>query len=170
MMTTQPRAPSLSVPSAGRSVRHGWAGAGWLTLLAMAGCRTEAPLAAIGEVRIVAGYALPAVGQGMSAFLSLENRGRRADTVVGFASPLAGDVMLHRNEPVNGALIRMVHQSELVLEPGRTVRMKSGALHLMLSQVSAPLAPGDSLPLEVELVGQRRVRVVVPVIAFGDQP
>lgn len=140
-----------------------------LVALVVAGCGRP-PLAVAGSVVVTEGHALPSVGGGMSAFVTLENRGGQADTVVGFSSPLAGDVMLHRSESMGNGLVKMVHQGELVLEPGRPVRMRSGEMHLMLREVRSPLGPGDSLPLRLELHDGRVLEVVVPVRPFGADP
>ncbi|MEZ4587130.1 MAG: copper chaperone PCu(A)C [Gemmatimonadales bacterium] len=64
----------------------------------------------------------------------------------------------------------MTEAESLVLEPGRTAVMASGALHLMLRGVRPELTSGDSLPLELTLALAGRVVVSVPVVAVADAP
>ncbi len=139
---------------------------GWAVfLLAGAGCG-PAPLATLGSLAVVDGHASPSVGGGMAAFVSLHNRGETPDTVFGFETPDAAHAMLHRNEAM-GDMIRMVHQAELVLEPGAVVRMRSGELHLMLDGMRREFVPGDSLQVSLVLSGERTLEVMLPVEPFG---
>lgn len=145
------------------------ASATWLLgLLAIgAGCG-PAPLARAGNIAVVDGHAFPSIEGSLAAFVSVRNQGRDTATIVGFETPDAAQIMLHRNE-ATGGMIRMMHQSELVLPPGSTVTMRSGELHLMLEGLGREMLPGDSLRVRLVLTGERLLEVVLPVEGFGDR-
>lgn len=132
-----------------------------------AGCG-PAPLARAGDVAVVDAHAFPSIDGSMAAFVTITNDARRADTVVGYETPEAGHVMLHRNDAV-GDMLQMVHQHELVLPPGGRVEMRSGELHLMLEGLEREFGRGDSLRVTLVLTGERRLDVVVPVEGFGER-
>lgn len=104
----------------------------------------------------------------MAAFVTVRNRGSAPDTVVGFETPDAAQIMLHRNE-ASGGMVQMRHQEELVLPPGERVVMRSGQLHLMLEGVKREMSPGDSVRVTLILRGDRSVTIVLPVERFGDR-
>lgn len=131
-----------------------------------AGCG-PAPLARLGDVAVIDAHAFPSIEGSVAAFVTIENEAPRADTVIGFETPDAAHIMLHRNDAV-GAMIRMVHQHELVLPANGRVEMRSGELHLMLEGLVRELHPGDSLRVTLVLGGERMLHVVIPVEGFGE--
>lgn len=136
--------------------------------LGLAACASP-PLGRQGSITVVDGFALPAVGGGQAAFVTLRNDGATADTVVRFRSPVAASISLHRTS-MNHGVAGMMELPFLVLEPRTTASMESGGTHLMLSGVSRELAAGDHLPLEIVLAQAGTMVVTLPVLGFGEKP
>ncbi|HWZ64483.1 MAG TPA: copper chaperone PCu(A)C [Steroidobacteraceae bacterium] len=93
-----------------------------------------------------------------AAYLTLHNGGRTPLRILGVRSPLAGHVMIHETQLVNGLSVMRAHEP-LDIPPGQSVRLAPGGLHVMLDNLAHPLAPGDAVPLELLLEGGARVTV-----------
>lgn len=137
-------------------------------LVSGAGACGPAPLARAGDIVVIDAHAFPSIDGSLAAFLTLQNRARVADTVLGFGAAVAGHVMLHRNE-ATGDMIQMVHHGELELPPGERVEMRSGELHLMLEGLERELHRGDSFRVTLHLSRERLLDVMVPVEGFGER-
>jgi copper(I)-binding protein len=98
-----------------------------------------------------------------SAFLTLHNRGGAPDTLLGVESPQAGGVMLH--EMVGG---RMEMVTAIPLPAGRRVRLVPGSYHLMLHELTGPLAVGDTVTLELRFARASPVVIRAPVLRYTE--
>jgi copper(I)-binding protein len=81
-----------------------------------------------------------------AAYLSITNNGRVAETLTGASTPQAGSVQVHQTTWSEG-MARMRPLQELVIEPGQTVRIEPGGIHLMLMDLKGPLLAGTTVPL-----------------------
>jgi copper(I)-binding protein len=139
-------------------------------LAAACGPAGPRPLAERDGVAVVAGFAFAPPTQGeAAAYVTLVNRGDRADTLVGIASPASAGAMLHRQVP-DGGMVGMAHVDALPLAPGDSAVMAPGGLHIMLTSLERLPAPGDSLALVLRLARAGELAVTVPVRAYGDEP
>jgi len=98
-----------------------------------------------------------------SAFLTLDNRGSAPDTLLGVESPQAGGVMLH--EMVGG---RMEMVTAIPLPAGRQVRLVPGSYHLMMHELTGPLAAGDTVTLTLRFARADPVVVRAPVLRYTE--
>jgi periplasmic copper chaperone A len=57
----------------------------------------------------------------------------------------------------------------LTIEPGKSVKLAPGGLHLMLMDLKAPLKQGDKLPITLEFEKAGKVQVSLDVQAVGAQ-
>jgi copper(I)-binding protein len=119
----------------------------------------------LGNVRIDHPYARPtAPGQTSgAAYLTIENRGKTADKLVGVASPAAKAVEIHTMSMQNNVM-KMREVQEVVVGPASTVAMQPGdGYHLMLIGLTQPLKAGDKLPLKLtfEKAGATEVAILV---------
>lgn len=83
-----------------------------------------------------------------AGYLTLENRGRIADTLVSVSSPRAARAELHETI-VEGAVARMRPAPRLALAPGETIALAPGGRHLMFHDVTPPFVTGESVPVRL---------------------
>ena len=123
--------------------------------------------AKVGDIDIRHPYATPSiagVANGVAYFRSLENTGDVADRLVRASTPAAARVELHTMSLDAQGVMRMREVDAIPLAPGAKVTMRPGSgFHLMLMELKAPLAEGDSFPmtLQFERAGSVEVKVVV---------
>jgi len=84
-----------------------------------------------------------------AVYLTVRNTGRSPVTVTGVECPVA-DAMIHEST-VEGGVSRMRPQGTLIIAPGQTLKFEPGGLHVMLHGLKAPLSPGDSVPLVLQV-------------------
>jgi periplasmic copper chaperone A len=101
-----------------------------------------------------------------AAYLTLHNRGTAPVIIVSVSSPRAGEAMIHETTLVNGQYAMRAHQP-LRIEPGETVRLAPGGIHIMLHGLARPLTPGEQVPLLLRLADGGAVSVSARVRALG---
>jgi copper(I)-binding protein len=96
------------------------------------------------------------------AYLSLENTGDAGDKLVAASTPAAGRVELHTHIK-EGDIMRMRSVRAIEVGPRSKVRLQPGGLHLMLTELKAPLTEGSQFPLTLrfEKAGEMTVEVAV---------
>ncbi|SRR5579871_12373 len=102
----------------------------------------------------------PGVSVG-AVYLEIVNSGA-ADRVVTARSPRAARIEIHESTLEQG-IARMSERPDLAVPAGGRVRFAPAGLHLMLFGLSAPLAPGERVPLTLEFAGAGAVATVVEV-------
>jgi copper(I)-binding protein len=96
-------------------------------------------------------------------YLYLDNAGG-SDRLVGISTPAAARAVLHRTQRRNGIRVMEMTTSLPVPAEGGTVLEPEGS-HLMLVGLHHDLAPGDAVPLRLELARAGSVDVVATVIS-----
>jgi periplasmic copper chaperone A len=91
-----------------------------------------------------------------AAYMTLHNGGREPLKVLAVRSPLAAMAMIHETQLTNGVSTMRPHEP-LLIAPGASVTLAPGGLHVMLHDLTRPLAVGDEVPLEISLEGGARV-------------
>jgi periplasmic copper chaperone A len=92
-------------------------------------------------------------------YLTITNTGKTADRLVSASTQFAGRVEIHEMA-MDGAVMRMREVAGgLEIQPGKTVALKPGGLHLMFMDLKTPLKKGQKAP--VTLVFQRAGKVNV---------
>jgi copper(I)-binding protein len=106
---------------------------------------------AIGHLVIVHPWSRPAAaGRPVGvAYLSITNNGRGEDVLLRASTPLAAQVQLHQTT-LSAGMARMRPLDELVIAPGKTLRIEPGGIHLMLIDLQAALIAGTTVPLTLE--------------------
>lgn len=97
-----------------------------------------------------------------AAYMEITNRSSRDQVLVGARSPAAKSVMIHRTQGDNG-MLSMKHMARLTIPAGATVKLESGAMHLMLMGVEQTLREGDELSLVLVFDGGLELSLQVPV-------
>jgi copper(I)-binding protein len=96
--------------------------------------------------------ALPPSQSRTAGYLTAVNRGAESLRIVGARAQGAGRVEIHRTREVDG-LMRMEPLPALVLAPGERLELAPGGIHLMLLELQAMPAAGESLQLCLEIEG-----------------
>ncbi|MCD0417013.1 copper chaperone PCu(A)C [Rubrivivax sp. JA1024] len=118
-----------------------------------------------GELAIDHPYATPTpagLATGAVYFRKIENRGRKADRLLGASTPRAERVEIHLST-MDGNVMRMRAIEALELPAGASVRLRHGeaGAHLMLFGLSAPLRDGERFPLTLRFEHAGTVEVTV---------
>lgn len=98
----------------------------------------------------------------LAAYMKITNPGEIEIKIKGVSSTVSKLTELHEVSMEND-LMQMRHLSELIIQPGQSVELKPGSMHLMLINVSQPLHEGDEVEIEFELDNLPAVRIKVPV-------
>jgi copper(I)-binding protein len=101
-----------------------------------------------------------------AAYFTLRNIGRESVVLVGVDCPLAAAAMLHESSVVAGeSRMRMIER--LTIPPEHSVTLKPGGLHVMLHEISSPLAVGQRVPLVLHFAGGKELNVEAKVRPLG---
>jgi copper(I)-binding protein len=107
-------------------------------------------------------------GGNSAVYLTLANRGRVADTLLGGASPVASRVEIHESF-LDGDIMRMREVGPMEIGAGETLTLQPGGLHIMLVGLRGSLVAGDTIPLTLRFrrAGARELRVPVRAMSPG---
>ena len=111
-------------------------------------------------VRAIPGGAVAA------AYMRLHNGGAQALRVTGVRAAVAAHAMIHETRLENGLSTMRAHEP-LEVAAGATVALEPGGLHVMLTDLSRPLAVGEQVLLELLLEGGGRIEVRARVRALS---
>ena len=117
-------------------------------------------------------------GESSAAYLRIQNRGADDLTIVSASSAAAAEVAIHRTVAQDD-MARMDALDSLRIPAGETVELAPGGLHIMLSGLTADLAPGSALTLRLQSDSGASYDLEFPVmnmlmselddaVAFGD--
>ena len=141
-----------------------------LALLVVAlgfGFAVQAQEVKVGSIKVDHAYIRATVpGQQVAGgFMKIENKGI-ADQLLSASSPAAGEVQLHEMA-MEGSVMKMRQVKDIPVPAGGSVELKPGGLHLMLMNIKAPLAAGESVLVKLKFAKAGEVEVKMPVNAMG---
>jgi periplasmic copper chaperone A len=138
-----------------------------LALILLAAAPALAEDVRVGDIVISGAWGRPSIGSGPGAvYFTLRNEGSAPDRLVGVVSPAAGMAMLHESYTEDGiSKMRMLDAVEL--PPGQTVTLAPAGLHLMLTDLAAPLKQGQAVSVELTFEKAGPVRVEARVGKLG---
>ena len=93
-----------------------------------------------------------------AVYLTLENRDTAAVLILGAATQLARAAEFHETMEMQGAS-HMNKLDSLPIARGATLTMKPGGIHIMLIDLTASVAVGDSVALVIHLADGRTTSV-----------
>jgi periplasmic copper chaperone A len=101
-----------------------------------------------GEIIVAQPWARPTppVATVGAVYFTITNLGRKADQLVAITTPVAGKVQMHESRKVQG-VVQMRAVASIDCLPGQTVKSEPGGLHVMLLDLTHPLAAGAQFPL-----------------------
>jgi len=121
-----------------------------------------------GRISVAGAWADPAGGGSMAAYMTIANRGHRADVLKRVRSATAKAVEI--NQPAMTAdgmtQVRKV-EGGLPIEAGASLVLSPGGLHLMLIGLKDAPNAGDDILLTLEFDRAGPVDVLVPVSSVG---
>lgn len=97
------------------------------------------------------------------AYLSYTNELDVPDTLLSLISDASPMVQLHESYLTGDGLSAMREMKKPVLDPGETLLMQPGGLHIMLMQLRQDISVGDSLGLTLVFSHKGSVRFQLPV-------
>lgn len=97
-----------------------------------------------------------------AVYLTLRNPTTKPISVVGVESSLASHAMIHETQTESGQSKMRPHE-QLIVPPGKTVKLEPGGLHVMLHGVTHPPAVGQNVPLALLLADGNKVQVAAVV-------
>ena len=114
-----------------------------------------------GGITVSGVWARPSLGSAepTAAYLTITSTSGQADRLVSVSSPIAGAVEIHQTTTDATGMTGMDAMSGIDIAPGATVTLDPGGMHLMVTGLTKPLKPGDTL--ELHLVFQRAGTIVV---------
>ena len=100
-------------------------------------------------------------------FLTIENKGNSPDKLVGVSAEVAGKVEVHEMSTDGGVMKMRPVEGGLTIDPGKTVKLAPGGLHLMMTDLKGPLKQGDKLPVTLQFEKAGKVAVTLDVLGVG---
>ena len=102
-------------------------------------------------------------------YLTIENKGATPDRLLKGAADISGKIEVHEMAMNNGVMTMRELDKGLAIEPGKTVKLAPGGLHLMLMDLKGPLKQGDKVPVTLEFEKAGKVTVPFDVQGVGAQ-
>lgn len=100
-------------------------------------------------------------------FLTIENKGGSPDKLVGVSADVAGKVEVHQMAMDGGVMKMRPVEGGLTIDPGKTVKLAPGGMHLMMMDLKSPLKQGDKLPVTLQFEKAGKVQVTLDVQGVG---
>lgn len=126
---------------------------------------------AAGNITVSQAFARPTVpGQPTGgAYISIENKGKVADTLKSVSSPIAKSTEVHTMK-MDGDVMKMREVGSIDIKPSEKITMQPGdGYHIMLMGLSKPLKTGDRFPMTLNFAKAGKINVDVAVEAPGDK-
>ncbi|MFN2316789.1 MAG: copper chaperone PCu(A)C [Gemmatimonadales bacterium] len=102
-------------------------------------------------------------------YFVMHNRGELPDTIVEIAAEWAERGMMHETRE-EGGRVRMSHLPLLAVPARDSVVLRPGGIHVMLMRLSRMPVAGDTVEWSLRMSSGATVRVVAPVVAYGQEP
>lgn len=131
------------------------------------------PAMATAEVRASGGWARATVPGAKTAagYLTLTNSGDGERRLLKIVSPVSDEVTLHRTSIDEKGMTRMWPMAVLAVQPGETLRLEPGGIHLMFGALKTALVAGQKVPLTIKFDGGEPeftvLLEVMPLTAIG---
>lgn len=103
--------------------------------------------------------ATPNAAPTAAGYLTVTNRGRTADRLLGGSSPLAQAIEPHTMSMAGGVMRMRLAEGGLEVAPGATLALAPGGDHLMLIGPKRPLRAGEHVPATLRFARAGAVKV-----------
>ena len=78
-------------------------------------------------------------------YLTITNKGKIADRLIGGSSPAASQIEVHEMVDVDGVTKTRALENGLEIKPGKTIELKPGALRIVLRGIKEPFQAGQKV-------------------------
>jgi periplasmic copper chaperone A len=102
-------------------------------------------------------------------YLTIENKGAAPDRLIGGTWNADAKVEVHEMAMKDGVMTMRPLDQGLTIEPGKTVKLAPGGIHLMLFDLKSPLKVGDKVPVTLEFEKAGKVTFSLDVAGIGAQ-
>lgn len=109
----------------------------------------------------------PINGSTAALRMIIDNSDGPEDRLLSASTPAVGTVVLHESETDDVGRATMTRLEGIVIPAGDEVFFVPGSYHVMLSDLTAPLAVGDLVPVTLEFERAGSVTVQAPVKPLG---
>jgi len=118
----------------------------------------------VGSLRIAHPYARPTPPGATTGavYLRIDNNGTANDRLVSASTPIAARAEIH-DMKIDEGVMRMRSLSAVEIKPGETVALKSGGMHVMLTDLKQPLKSGSKFPMRVVFAQAGATQIEVSV-------
>lgn len=125
-----------------------------------------------GVIHIEEAMARPAplAGGNGAVYFLLHNGGDSPVRLLGADSPAASAIEMHITQNDNGVLRMRQITGGIELGPDESIHLTPGEMHLMLVDLAAPLAEGDTVEVTLHFEGADDLTFTAPVVAMDDLP
>lgn len=106
-----------------------------------------------------------AAGTNGAGFMTLSNRGKRADTLISIESAAAARVEVHQTSIASGVMSMRHLTTGLPLGPGQAVMFAPGGYHLMFVNLANGTRVGESISAVLIFKSGIRLPVTFPVMS-----
>jgi copper(I)-binding protein len=111
--------------------------------------------------------ATPGGSKVAGGYLTIENKGPAPDRLLSASTDAAKTVDIHEMAVNDGVMTMRPVEGGLIIEPGQTVKLTPGGLHLMIIGLAAPLVQGDKVQIALKFEKAREITVSLDVRAMG---
>ena len=101
------------------------------------------------------------------AYMSISNKGSAPDRLVGGSAAVAGQFEVHSMTMEQGVAKMRPVEGGLEIQPGETVELKPGSLHVVLMGLKQPLQKGQKVKGTLEFEKAGKVDIEYAVEALG---
>ncbi|SKA32705.1 copper chaperone PCu(A)C [Consotaella salsifontis] len=137
--------------------------------LALASTAASAHDYKVGSLHIVHPWAratAPSAEVG-GAYMTIENKGKTADRLLGGSTPIAEKAEVHTMEMVDGVMKMHEVDGGLEIPAGGEASLAPGGYHVMIVGLKQPLKEGERVPLTLKFEKAGSVDVELAIEAFG---
>ncbi len=113
--------------------------------------------------------ATPSGAKIAGGYLTIENKGTAPDRLLGGSGDIAAKVEVHEMATNNGVMTMRPLDKGLTIDPGKTVKLAPGGLHLMIMDLKSPFKQGDKVPVTLEFEKAGKVTLSLDVLGVGAQ-
>jgi copper(I)-binding protein len=100
-------------------------------------------------------------------YLTIENKGATPDKLISATADVAAKVEVHEMAMNNGTMTMRPLENGVTIDPGKTVKLAPGGLHLMMMDLKNPLKQGDKVPVTLQFEKAGKVAVTLGVQGVG---
>src|SRR5690242_3068778 len=111
--------------------------------------------------------ATPGGAQVGGGYLTIENKGKTPDKLLGGSSAVAAGIEVHAMAMKDNVMVMRSLSGGLPIPPGQSVTLAPGGYHLMLMNLKAPLKEGDRVPITLQFEKAGKVDVILDVRGVG---